>query len=158
MQFKAVALALLVTAVSADSVEELLTQIPSCAKSCLDNASTSIGCGTTDTWCQCDKKTDLTKAAIVCVQGACSSDDLKKTTTVSAELCLAVAQQSAGDAASSIVASATAAAGSGLASASNAITSAIGSATATPSTDAASGRNVAGMGIVGAAAMFAWAL
>ncbi|KAI5925161.1 hypothetical protein F4810DRAFT_91612 [Camillea tinctor] len=171
MQFKPLALALFVALVSADSVQDLVSQIPSCAKTCLDNASTTIGCATTDLACQCDKKTDLTKAAIVCVQGACSSDDLKKTTTVSAELCLAVAQQGVGSAVSSAVSSATAAAGSAVTSALGLSGTASGTATATATgtaatgtasdaaaaaATAAAGRNAAG--VLGAVALAAFAL
>ncbi|KAI1635357.1 hypothetical protein F4809DRAFT_642596 [Biscogniauxia mediterranea] len=84
MQFKALALALFAAvAVSADtdSIQDLASQVPPCARSCI--ASFQIGCSTGD----------LIKAAFVCVQGACGSDDLEKTTTITGDLCIALAGQ-----------------------------------------------------------------
>lgn len=79
MQFKTLAIALFAAAVSADSLQELISQIPSCAKPCLDDASTKIGCSTTDNKCQCSKIDDLTTQAIGCVSSSCSADDLTGT-------------------------------------------------------------------------------
>ncbi|KAI1099535.1 hypothetical protein F4804DRAFT_349299 [Jackrogersella minutella] len=154
MQFRTLALAFFAAAsVSADSVQELVAEIPSCAKPCLDDASTKIGCSTTDNTCQCSKITDLTTEAIGCVSTSCSADDLADTTKLSSEICAAVAADAG-----------TAAASSALSSAGSAATSAVGSilgsatsATATPTaTTGAGNRAVAGLGF--AAAMAALAL
>lgn len=79
MQFKTLALALLASAAAADSVQELVSELPACAKKCLDDASAQIGCSATDVKCQCGKFTDLTDAAIGCLSLTCSSDELSGT-------------------------------------------------------------------------------
>ncbi|KAI1484881.1 hypothetical protein F5X96DRAFT_662436 [Biscogniauxia mediterranea] len=90
MQFKTLALALFAAvAVSADLIQDLAAQVPPCAKSCV--ASFQIGCSTGD----------LIKAAFVCVQGACGGDDIAKATTVTGELCIALAGHGVSSAASS---------------------------------------------------------
>ncbi|KAI6080507.1 hypothetical protein F4821DRAFT_58425 [Hypoxylon rubiginosum] len=152
MQFKTLAVAFFAAAVAADSVSDLVSQIPSCAKTCLDNASTAIGCSTTDTSCQCSKFDDLTKEGITCVSTSCTTDDLTKTTKLSAQICAAVAENAGGAAASSIVSSA----GAAVTSAINSITGTGATPTATPATPAAGNRAVVGLGF--AAAMAALAL
>lgn len=77
MQFKAVALSLLVAAVSAETAQELVAQIPACASKCIEDASVSIGCSTTDIGCQCSNADELTAAGTQCVATSCTSvDDL----------------------------------------------------------------------------------
>ncbi|KAK5628898.1 hypothetical protein RRF57_004613 [Xylaria bambusicola] len=76
MQFKNIALSLFVAAVAAESVDELVKQIPSCATTCLNDGAKKVGCAVDDYKCQCGKITDITSDAIPCVSAACSSDDL----------------------------------------------------------------------------------
>ncbi|KAI2467432.1 hypothetical protein F4781DRAFT_312116 [Annulohypoxylon bovei var. microspora] len=156
MQFTALALALFAAAsVSAQSTQELISQIPSCAKPCLDDASTKIGCSTTDTTCQCGKIDDLTTQAIGCVSTSCSADDLTETTKLSAEICAVAAANAGGAAASSVVSSAGSAATSAIASLTGATaTSSTTSATTTPATGAGN-RAVAGLGFAAAVAALA---
>ncbi|OTA53948.1 hypothetical protein K449DRAFT_469653 [Hypoxylon sp. EC38] len=155
MQFKTLAVALFAAAVSADSLQELISQIPSCAKPCLDDASTKIGCSTTDNKCQCSKIDDLTTQAIGCVSTSCSADDLTETTQLSTQICLAVAQDVGGATYSSVLSSAGAAATSAIASLTGAsATSASTSATPTASPGAGH-RAAAGLGFAAAMAAFA---
>ncbi|KAI8633614.1 hypothetical protein F5Y19DRAFT_470856 [Xylariaceae sp. FL1651] len=182
MQFKTAVLSFFVAAAVAQSVDDIVAEIPACATKCLDDASTKAGCAVSDHTCQCQNIDAITKNGIVCVSQACSSDDTQKTAQVTTDLCLAVAQQVGGDTFSSALSSATAAAGSALTSATgaagsaftsatgaagSALTSATGAAgssthvTSTPTptaTPAAANHAAAGMGMVGAAAMFALAL
>ncbi|KAI1418308.1 hypothetical protein F5Y13DRAFT_58 [Hypoxylon sp. FL1857] len=156
MQFKTLAFALFAAAVSADSLQELISQIPSCAKPCLDDASTKIGCSTTDNKCQCTKIDDLTTEAIGCVSTSCSADDLTETTQLSTQICLAVAQDIGGATYSSVLSSAGAAATSAIGSLTGVSAT---SASTTPSATATPGaghRAAAGLGF--AAAMAALAL
>ncbi|KAI0179477.1 hypothetical protein GGR52DRAFT_308142 [Hypoxylon sp. FL1284] len=150
MQLKTLTFALFAAVVAADSVTDLVSQIPSCAKSCLDSASTKIGCSATDNRCQCTKLDDLTKEAISCVSSSCTADDLTKTTKLSAEICAAVAADAGGDAASSIMSKAGAVATS-------AVDSVFGSdTTATPTaTPGAGNRATAGLGLAAAIAALA---
>ncbi|KAI1140092.1 hypothetical protein F5Y05DRAFT_306534 [Hypoxylon sp. FL0543] len=157
MQFKTLAFALFAAAVSADSLQQLVSQIPSCAKPCLDDASTKIGCATTDNQCQCTKIDDLTTQAIGCVSTSCSADDLTETTQLSTQICLAVAQDVGGAAYSSALSSAGAAATSEIGSitgASATSASASTTPTATP-TPGAGHRAAAGLGFAAAMAAFA---
>ncbi|KAI1395586.1 hypothetical protein F4819DRAFT_181127 [Hypoxylon fuscum] len=152
MQFKTLAIAFFAAAAAAESLQELIAEIPSCAKPCLDDASTKIGCSTTDNSCQCSKIDDLTKEAITCVSTSCNSDDLTKTTKLSAQICAAVAVDAGGAAASSIVSSAGAAATSAI----NSITGSTTTAATPTATSGAGNRAAAGFGF--AAAMAALAL
>ncbi|KAI1085194.1 hypothetical protein F5B20DRAFT_521326 [Whalleya microplaca] len=155
MQFKTLALSLFVAVAAADSVSELISQIPSCAKPCLDDASTKVGCSTTDNKCQCSKMDDLTKQAITCVSTSCAASDLTKVSELSAKICTAVAAGAGSDTASSLVASASGA----LTSAAGSLTGASASATATSTPTASPGAGSrAGVGMGLAAAMAALAL
>ncbi|KAI1466216.1 uncharacterized protein F4812DRAFT_100326 [Daldinia caldariorum] len=154
MQFKTLAVALFAAAAAAESVQELISQIPACAKPCLDSASTKIGCSTTDSKCQCSKIDDLTQESITCVSTSCDSDGLTKMTKLSGEICAAVAADAGGAAASSLISSASAAATSAIGSAvSSSVTDAASSSTETPG---AGNRAAAGLGF--AVAMAALAL
>ncbi|KAI0383330.1 hypothetical protein F5Y04DRAFT_32804 [Hypomontagnella monticulosa] len=153
MQFRTLALTLFATAVAAQSAQELIAEIPSCAKPCLDSASTKIGCSTTDVKCQCGKIDDLTSEAITCVSTSCNTDDLSKTTKLSAQICGAVALGAGGDAVTSLVSSASAAATSAIGSA---VFGSATDATTTPTaTPAAGNRAVAGLGFAAAIAALA---
>ncbi|KAI1355111.1 hypothetical protein F5Y01DRAFT_197320 [Xylaria sp. FL0043] len=171
MQIKAVALSLFVALASADSLADLAAQIPSCAKSCIDDGAKQAGCASGDYNCECTNLTAITTNSITCISSNCSSDELQKTSDATTALCLQVAQQAGDDAYSSAynsLTSATAAAGSATKSAGSAFTSATAAAgssvssalsSASPTaTPGAANQAVAGMGMVGAAAMFALAL
>ncbi|KAI5852041.1 hypothetical protein GGS23DRAFT_542619 [Durotheca rogersii] len=124
MQFKTLALTLFLAAAAAESVQELVAQIPACAKTCLDNASTEVGCAVSDNKCQCGKANDLTQASLICVSTSCTSDELSDTTELSARICAAVALEAGGDA----IKSAGSAATSALGDAGSAATSVLGNA------------------------------
>ncbi|KAI1274563.1 hypothetical protein F5Y07DRAFT_211215 [Xylaria sp. FL0933] len=179
MQIKTVALSLFVALASADSLADLAAQIPSCAKSCIEDGAKQAGCASGDYNCECTNLTAITTNSITCVSSNCSSDELQKTSDATTALCLQVAQQAGDDAYSSAFnsltsagasdyTSATAAAGSATKSAGSAFTSATAAAgssvssalsSASPTaTPGAANQAVAGMGMVGAAAMFALAL
>ncbi|PVI05437.1 hypothetical protein DM02DRAFT_650774 [Periconia macrospinosa] len=65
-----------------------ITDIPSCALTCLTTGVQNLGCGLTDFKCSCEKSKDLTPALTSCVQSACpSTDDQQKVVTVVTSLC-----------------------------------------------------------------------
>ncbi|KAI2618106.1 hypothetical protein GGR54DRAFT_184933 [Hypoxylon sp. NC1633] len=154
MQFKTFAFALFATAVAAQSLQQLISEIPPCAKPCLDSASTKVGCSTVDNKCQCSKFDDLTKEAITCVSTSCSVDDLTKTTKISSQICAAVASGAGSSAVSSVVSSANGAATSALNSLASSATAATTSHTPT-ATPGAGHRAVAGLGFAAAVAALA---
>ncbi|CAJ2502209.1 Uu.00g096030.m01.CDS01 [Anthostomella pinea] len=153
MHFQTALVALFAAVAAAETIDQLVAQIPSCATPCLASAAKSVGCGVSDANCQCEHITDLTKSALMCVSGACNQDDLKTTSETSTQICLAVAQQAGDSASSSALASASGAATSAASSLSSTASSA--TASATPAAAAHAG---AGMGLVGAAAFVAFAL
>ena len=79
MQFKTVAFSLFTAIVAAESIDQLVSEIPSCATTCLSDAATKAGCAVDDYTCQCANILDITTNAVPCVSGACSSDDLTST-------------------------------------------------------------------------------
>ncbi|KAI1814007.1 hypothetical protein GGS20DRAFT_440289 [Poronia punctata] len=172
MQYKTLLLSIFVAAAAAKSIDEIVSEIPSCAKPCLDDASKDAGCDVDDHKCQCKSIDAITKSALVCLTTKCEGEDLKTASKVSGELCLAVAGKDGGDKITSAVdhvtsaaggafTSATGAAGSAFTSATGALTiqtSTSVSATVSPSPTGAANQAGAGIGMVGAAAMLALAL
>ncbi|KAK8085361.1 hypothetical protein PG997_006632 [Apiospora hydei] len=75
MQFKTIVLSAFVALAAAESIQELVAQIPACTKKCLDDASKQIGCDASDNKCQCGKLDDLTAKATPCII-ACTDDDM----------------------------------------------------------------------------------
>ncbi|KAL7622851.1 hypothetical protein AAE478_006530 [Parahypoxylon ruwenzoriense] len=152
MQFKTLALSLFVAVAAAESVQELISQIPSCAKPCLDSASTSIGCSTTDNKCQCSNINNLIQEAAGCVSTSCSANDLGETTQLSTRICAAVALEAGGDAVSSVISGASAAVTSVVGEVTGTGTDSTPTATATPG---AGHRSVAGLGFAAVVAALA---
>jgi hypothetical protein len=78
MQFsKATLVAVLAALIQAQSISDLVAQIPSCAVSCLTTAIGDSGCALTDYVCQCTNpghNTILAKGA-GCISAACSTSD-----------------------------------------------------------------------------------
>ncbi|KAI1476063.1 hypothetical protein F4774DRAFT_262246 [Daldinia eschscholtzii] len=148
MQFSAITLSLFVAFAAAQNstLPDLVSQLPSCAASCLDSSSESAGCSSTDFTCLCseDKRQSFITSISGCIgfSAKCSQDDIGKLSTLAPEIC---------DAATSNPDP------SAVASASNIVTSAIGASSPTSSPDAGV-RPEVGMGLVGVAAFAALAL
>ncbi|KAI1113560.1 hypothetical protein F5Y14DRAFT_417588 [Nemania sp. NC0429] len=186
MQFRTVALSLFVALAAADNISDLAAKVPSCARPCIASAAEKAGCDATDYKCQCGKALEITSNSALCTTTSCSKDDTNEAYKSTTDLCLAVAGQAGSDALSSFTSAvggaftsatgavgsafteATGAAGSAFSSATDAAGSAFSSATdaagsaasPTPTPGAANHPAVAGMGMgmVGAAAVFALAL
>ncbi|KAI2463367.1 hypothetical protein F4781DRAFT_416897 [Annulohypoxylon bovei var. microspora] len=141
MQFAAISLSLFAAFVAAQnstSLPDLVSQLPSCAASCLASSAKSAGCSAEDFTCLCgDNKSTFISSITGCIgfSSECSQDDIGKLTTLAPEICTAVAANP--DA-------------SAVASASNIVSSAIGTATPT-STPGAAARPEIAMGLVGVA-------
>ncbi|KAK8069844.1 hypothetical protein PG994_006460 [Apiospora phragmitis] len=165
MQFKTIVLSAFVALAAAETIQELVAQIPACTKKCLDDASKQIGCDTTDNKCQCGKLDDLTSKATPCII-ACTNDDMSKTIELSGKICAKVGSAQIGSAVSSVASDVSTKVGSALSTASAKATSVYGDITATAShaaststpTPAAAGRNMVGAGAGLAAAVVAMAL
>ncbi|KAK8045407.1 hypothetical protein PG993_005431 [Apiospora rasikravindrae] len=163
MQFKTIVLSAFVALAAAESIQELVAQIPACTKKCLDDASKQIGCDASDNKCQCGKLDDLTAKSTPCII-ACTDDDMSKTIELSGKICAKVGGAQVGSAVSSLASGASTAIGGALSTASAKATSVYGDITATAShaaststpTPAAAGRNMVGAGL--AAAVVAMAL
>ncbi|KAK0106928.1 hypothetical protein ONS95_003644 [Cadophora gregata] len=153
MKFTTATIAILATAVSAQSIADLTAQIPSCAQTCLATAITGAGCTISDNACQCGSaNAAITKAATPCVISGCSSDDALKTQTLTSQICALVASgaggssggsSSAASQASSAATSAASSASSAASSASESVTSAASSAASSASSAASSANSAA---------------
>ncbi|KAK1574179.1 uncharacterized protein LY79DRAFT_524421 [Colletotrichum navitas] len=122
----------------------LVSQLPTCAVSCIERAASSIGCGATDFACLCKSQEKLISTLTPCVLTAgCSGDEIGEAAKIAPQICLQVSNSPAASdiaAASSLVTGAI-----GTASASGA------AATASTSPTAAAVRPTSGFfGVIGA--------
>ncbi|KAI0537179.1 hypothetical protein GGR58DRAFT_360637 [Xylaria digitata] len=178
MQFKAVAIPLFMALAAAqtfmlnDDIDDLITQIPSCPRKCLDDANNRSSCDADDHVCQCDNTEKITNPALSCLSD-CTLKDQQKANQVGADICRAVRRAQDKSASASVAASTSGTATAAGTTITTATTTAAATATVannapadtnndtapspTPSS-AAVNQAVAGMGMVGAAAMFALAL
>ncbi|KAK7991671.1 hypothetical protein PG996_013310 [Apiospora saccharicola] len=162
MQFKTILISAFVALAAAESIQDLVAQIPACTKNCLNDASKQIGCDSSDNKCQCGKIDDLTKNATPCIIG-CQNDDMSKTLELSGKICAKVGGAQVGSAVSSLASEASTKIGGALSTASAKATSVYGDITATAShaantatpTPAGAGRNMAGAGLAAAVVAFA---
>ncbi|KAL0936952.1 uncharacterized protein CTRU02_209168 [Colletotrichum truncatum] len=124
----------------------LVSQLPTCAVSCLNSAAKTIGCSATDFSCLCTNQERLISTLTPCVLTAgCSTDDIATAARIAPEICENVQNNPNPSA---------------IASASNLVTGALGTATGSTAATATSQPNAAGrreysLGMVGAAAFAA---
>ncbi|KAI0165156.1 hypothetical protein GGR52DRAFT_557678 [Hypoxylon sp. FL1284] len=147
MRFTTASLSLFAAVAAAQNatLPDLVSQLPPCAADCLGSSAQSVGCNVGDFNCLCgDKRQSFISSIGPCIllHSSCSGDEQNKLTTLAPEICdAAMANPDP----------------SAVASASNLVTSAVGTATAT-STPGAAAKPEVGMGLVGAAALAAFAL
>ena len=77
MQFKTLVYSALAATAAAQSLQEVIKQMPACAQTCVDTASPKIGCKVGDNTCQCEKVEDLTKAALPCISTGCDQNEMQ---------------------------------------------------------------------------------
>merc|ERR1711964_822506 len=88
MKFTTATIAILATAVSAQSIAELTASIPACAQTCLAIAIGNSGCGVDDNACQCgDANAAITREATPCVISGCSSEEALNTQSITSQIC-----------------------------------------------------------------------
>ncbi|CCF38206.1 hypothetical protein CH063_09354, partial [Colletotrichum higginsianum] len=93
----------------------LISQLPTCAVTCLNTAARNIGCSATDFTCLCDSQERLISSLTPCVLTAgCSADDIANAARIAPQICSEVDNNPAA---------------SDIASASNLVTGALGTAT-----------------------------
>lgn len=84
MKYTIGALLLLAPLIAAQSI----TDLPSCALSCVADGVTGVGCELTDFECSCKKSNELTPAVTPCVQKSCDTvADQEKVIDVLAGIC-----------------------------------------------------------------------
>jgi hypothetical protein len=81
MQIKNAVLSIFIVSVAADATTDILTQVPTCALSCLLTGAGKVGCPITDYACQCEHAAELQNAAGPCIESACSTADAASTYT-----------------------------------------------------------------------------
>ncbi|WYZ43219.1 hypothetical protein EsH8_VI_000918 [Colletotrichum jinshuiense] len=128
----------------------LISQLPTCAVTCLSTAAQNIGCSVTDFTCLCESSERLITTLTPCVLTAgCSTDDIANAAKIAPQICAEVQNSPAA---------------SDVASASNLVTGALGTATGgsaatATSVPAAAARPTNGLyGMLGAVALAAVAL
>ncbi|CZS90258.1 uncharacterized protein RAG0_01395 [Rhynchosporium agropyri] len=138
MKFTLTTVAVLVAAVSAQSISELQSQIPACAQTCLNTAISGAGCSASDTACTCGTNmAAITRAATPCVISGCSSADALKTQSITGQIC-ALPREAASSAPASAASSAASSVSSGASSAVSSYSSAASSAVASVTSKASS--------------------
>ncbi|KAH7028997.1 uncharacterized protein B0I36DRAFT_431906 [Microdochium trichocladiopsis] len=156
MQFKLAALPLLAalaaaqttadnnTSTSNESLAELISQLPQCARGCFTSAAERAGCATTDFECICiDNRPAFIAAIAPCVfLSTCQPSETSAATNVATDFCHKI-YASPND--------------TELAAASSAVTAVLGTPAPTQSSDpnSAAARPVIGLGLLGAAVMAA---
>ncbi|KFY20771.1 hypothetical protein V493_07623, partial [Pseudogymnoascus sp. VKM F-4281 (FW-2241)] len=63
------------TSVAAQDVAGIVSQIPSCALTCIATAAAANQCSITDYKCQCGKMSAIQASATPCVTSKCKPDD-----------------------------------------------------------------------------------
>ncbi|KAG4415639.1 hypothetical protein IFR04_011253 [Cadophora malorum] len=125
MKFTTATIAILATAVSAQSIAELTASIPACAQTCLATAIGNSGCGVDDNACQCgDANAAITREATPCVISGCSSEEALNTQSITSQICALVAAGGSSGGSSAASSAATSAASSVSSAASSAASSA----------------------------------
>ncbi|KAH9905756.1 hypothetical protein F4778DRAFT_678127 [Xylariomycetidae sp. FL2044] len=147
MHYTTIAVSLFAAAAAAQnstSLPDLVSQLPQCATGCLDSSAEKANCASTDFDCLCGTGRDEFISAITgCILTAgCSSDDLTKASSLAPQICTEVADDPSP---------------SEVAAASSIVASALSTASPTP-TGAAPARPELGYGVLGAAALAAFAL
>ncbi len=79
MQFKTLFVAALAGFVAAQDINTLISEIPSCALTCLLTGASDAGCGTSDYACQCSNQSTIQTSAEPCLTKACSTSDIAST-------------------------------------------------------------------------------
>ncbi|KAK1976938.1 hypothetical protein LZ30DRAFT_567526, partial [Colletotrichum cereale] len=79
---------MLVAIVAADTVNELVDQIPTCAVNCIRDAAQAVNCDITDFACSCSKITELTPNVVSCLAtSGCSTADQAKVFQLTPQIC-----------------------------------------------------------------------
>ena len=63
------------TSVAAQDIASIISQIPSCALTCIATASAGQSCAITDYKCQCSKMSAIQASATGCVTSKCTTDE-----------------------------------------------------------------------------------
>jgi len=82
--------ATLVTFACAQSVADLVQQLPSCALVCLATGAAAGGCGITDFACQCGAaRSVITASAAPCIEKSCTGGEPAKAISITNQICAA---------------------------------------------------------------------
>ncbi|EFQ31461.1 hypothetical protein CGRA01v4_11053 [Colletotrichum graminicola] len=112
MKYTAI-ISLLAAIVAADTVNQLVDQIPTCAVTCISDQSTAVGCDITNFACSCGKISELTPKVVSCLAtSGCSTADQATVFRITPQICAQIGQTTvaaAADASSPTAAGATSA-------------------------------------------------
>ncbi|GKT59970.1 CFEM domain-containing protein [Colletotrichum tofieldiae] len=92
MKYAAV-ISMLAVLVAAETINDLVDQIPTCAVNCIRDAAQTVNCDIQDFACSCSKITQLTPAVVSCLAtSGCSSTDQAKVFQVTPQICAQVGE------------------------------------------------------------------
>ncbi|KAL5353123.1 hypothetical protein ACLOAV_001154 [Pseudogymnoascus australis] len=84
------AVAAVTSSVAAQDIAGIVSQIPSCALTCIATAAMGQSCEITNYKCQCEKMSAIQAAATPCVTTKCTQEDALKVLSLTGDLCKAV--------------------------------------------------------------------
>ncbi|KAK1589889.1 uncharacterized protein LY79DRAFT_670287 [Colletotrichum navitas] len=84
---------LLVAIVAADTINQLVDQIPTCAVTCISDQANAVGCDITNFACSCGKISELTPKVVSCLAtSGCSTADQAKVFQITPQICAQIGQ------------------------------------------------------------------
>ncbi|WQF88212.1 Putative extracellular membrane protein, CFEM [Colletotrichum destructivum] len=71
-----IVVSLLVASVAAQTIDQLVEEIPTCAVTCIRDGAQAVNCDVTDFTCSCSKVGELTSSVVPCLAtSGCNSSD-----------------------------------------------------------------------------------
>ncbi|TKW54448.1 hypothetical protein CTA1_9709 [Colletotrichum tanaceti] len=84
---------LLAASVAAQTIDQLVEEIPTCAVTCIRDGAQKVNCDVTDFTCSCAKVGELTSSVVPCLAtSGCSSSDQAKVLQIATQICAKVGE------------------------------------------------------------------
>ncbi|KAK1705941.1 uncharacterized protein BDZ83DRAFT_552075, partial [Colletotrichum acutatum] len=83
-----IAVSFLAALVAAETIDQLVAEIPTCAVTCIRDGAQSVNCDITDFACSCGKVEQLTAKVVPCLASSgCSSTDQATVLQLASQIC-----------------------------------------------------------------------
>ncbi|KAK6217051.1 hypothetical protein QIS74_07165 [Colletotrichum tabaci] len=84
---------LLAASVAAQTIDQLVEEIPTCAVTCIRDGAQAVNCDVTDFTCSCSKVGELTSSVVPCLAtSGCNSSDQAKVLQLATQICAMVGE------------------------------------------------------------------